>query len=171
MDFNDLCTHYEVDRIHQNSERKWDIIWLPRGLQERYADFISQYETGDRNSPEELCENGDGRLTRRDDMTLHDTPTDHLGGSQPADIDATDRVGDLLRRLVRGMMDSDRIMDDPGIFDDPEVNIWEDEEVGFSPYGGDLTPVADEEPEDNGGGEDAEGDNADEDEDGDQGDD
>jgi hypothetical protein len=152
MDFNQLCTHAEVDRIHRNNERKWDIIWLPRAIQERYAAFIAQYVTEGRDSPEQLCENDDGRLTRRNDMTLHGVASAHRDGL-PADVEATDRVGDFLRRIVKGMMDCDRILDDPGIFDDPEVDIWEDEEVGFSPHAGDLTPIEadlDEDPEGDG---------------------
>jgi hypothetical protein len=132
MDFNQLCTHAEVDRIHRNDERKWDIIWLPREIQDRYAAFIAQYVSEGRDSPEQLCENDDGRLTRRNDMTLHGVASAHRGGL-PADVESTDRVGDFLRRIVKGMMDCDRILDDPGIFEDPDVDIWEDEEVGFSP--------------------------------------
>jgi hypothetical protein len=114
MDPNCLCTHYEVNRLHWilDPPGKWDITWLPYGLQAAYHDFMDGYEIGsDADEPRSLCEreNG-GQYHRWNDVPLNGWRSDHWPDGQENLPTDTDRVSDFLRRLVRGIMDNPDIM-------------------------------------------------------------
>ena len=159
MDPNDLCTHYEVDHIHSERHAKWDITWLPHELQVAYAEWLDHngIERDVEDHPlEQLCENDDHRFVRPVDVPLGDWRSKHWDDGEPP-LENTDRVGDFLRRLVKGMVVNDEIMQNPDVFesdDDGFPNFrwaWEepdgenDERPVFQPYAADLTRE-DEEP-------------------------
>ncbi|MCC5835674.1 MAG: N-acetylmuramoyl-L-alanine amidase [Opitutales bacterium] len=106
MDPNQLCTHAEVLRLHDRGPARWDILWLPKDMQ---ADYRTQF------NKDELCEStigsGDDAVRKvrdRQDVELRNSDgtlwqSDH---NELTEARNTDRVGDYLRRLVKGLMDS-----------------------------------------------------------------
>ncbi len=123
MNPNELCTHYEVDRIHRGEQRKWDITWLPDEFQTGYREFLEENAgpfgalDGFGNEDGRLCEDADRRFDRKDDIPLGDWESDHAGDAIPGN---TDRVSDYLRRMVKGLMDN------PGASDPVENAYWDD---------------------------------------------
>lgn len=101
-DPNQLCTHWEVDKLHHGTERKWDITWLPVEMQDTYAGRFNDKELceeGDKETPDER------RYKCYADVPLGSWRSDHWSGDID-DITHTDRVGNYLRTLVSDYMDS-----------------------------------------------------------------